>query len=101
MIAFGTLNAAVVGAFAEPVTITTTGGAVETRGIFDSRHFEVQDGDGEVGISELVTTLAIDLAETGPVTSGDTVLARETTYRVSDLRPDGQGMVVLELEVVS
>ena len=100
MIAFGPLNTAVVGVFAEPVTITGSAGTVETRGIFDRRHFEVQGSEGEVGISELVTTLAVDLAETGPVAVGDTIVVRETTYRVADLRPDGQGMVVLDLEIV-
>lgn len=100
MITFGPLNAAVVGAFAEPVTITGSAGTVGTRGIFDSRHFEVQGAEGEVGVSELVTTVAIDLAETGSVSVGDTVIARATTYRVADLRPDGQGLVVLDLEVV-
>ena len=100
MIEFGPLNTAVVGVFAEPVTITGSTGTVEARGIFDSRHFEVQGSEGDVGISELVTTLAVDLIETGPVMVGDTVAARETTYRVADLRPDGQGMVVLDLEIV-
>ena len=45
-------------------------------------------------------SVAVDLAETGPIAVGDTVVARETTYRVADLRPDGQGMVVLDLEIV-
>lgn len=95
------LNSVVITAFAEQILITTNAGSKMTQGIFDSRYFEVQSSEGEVGMSELVTTLAIDLAETGSVAVGDTVVARETTYRVSDLRPDGQGMVVLDLEVVS
>jgi len=98
MIVFGPLNTAVVGAFAEPVTITGSAGAIEARGIFDSRHFDVQLADGEVGVSELVTTLTVNEAETGVVEVGATVVVRATTYRVKDKRPDGQGMTVLELE---
>jgi hypothetical protein len=99
MIQFRLLNTAVVSAFAEPATITGNAGPVEARGIFDSRHFEVQSAEGDVGISELVTTLAVDLTETGPVAVGDTVVVRAASYRVKDMRPDGQGMTVLELEI--
>lgn len=99
MIAYGPLNTAIVSVFSEPVTITGSTGSVETRGIFDSRHFEVQSAEGDVGISELVTTLAVDLTETGPVAAGDMVVVRAATYRVKDMRPDGQGMTVLELEI--
>ena len=100
MFDFQTLNSSIVAVFAEPIVITSGSDTVTTRGIFDSRHFEVQGSEGEVGISEFVTTIAIDLAEAGPVAVGDTVEARGTSYRVADLRPDGQGMVVLDLEVV-
>jgi hypothetical protein len=98
---FTTLNTAVASAFAETVTITPAEGsdpeAVETRGIFDSRHYEVEDGGG-VGVSTLITTLAVDETETGAVGVGATVVARGVTYTVKDKRPDGQGMTVLDLE---
>lgn len=97
---FDLVNTAVTRAFDDDAPITLTRNGVETaiEGIFDSRYYEVETGEGLVGGSTLTTTVSVDLAATGPIARGDGITARGTAYRVKDLRPDGQGMTVLELE---
>jgi hypothetical protein len=95
---FDALNGVVSAVFSEPVIWLAAPDRTLT-GIFDSRHFEVTTPEGDVGRSELVTTLAIIADPDDPVKTGETLIARDKTYRVKDMRPDGQGMTVLELEL--
>ena len=90
------LNAVVADAFGEPATIRRDGrpDAVVT-GVYDSRHYRVGDGPG---LSSLVSTLAVVDADVGDVPTGSLIEARGVWHRVTDRRPDGQGLTVLALE---
>lgn len=78
---------------------------IEVRGIFDSRHFAVDD-IGHSGGSALVTTFEFRIADLSAAALGldyivpsDTLFTvRETAYRMVDLRPDSEGMAVIQLE---
>lgn len=98
MVDLSLINDAILGAFAEttPATITRVADpdVDEVEGIFDSRHFVI--AEGEVGVSALVTTLAVRSSVDAPKGSG--VLVRGVQYRVKDIRPDAEGWQVLELE---
>ncbi len=101
MIDFNRLNAGVLGAFAEEVTVTpASGSAYQARGIFDSRHFEA-DAGGADKLSDRETTLAVADSEAGTIQQGDEVTVRGTTYQVSDTRPDAGGFTVLVLWAAS
>lgn len=93
---FSALNQATARTFGEAVEWLDAP-ARAAGGIFDSRHFEAE-GEGQVGVSQLVTTLTVDLADTGAIADGERLTVRGVTYRVADRRPDGQGMTVLVLE---
>lgn len=94
---FSLLNDVVLDVFGEPdgvLGVTIDG--VQVRAIYDSRHFS--DEDGEVGASDLITTLSVRTSDL-PIISEDTVIvARGIEYRCWEPRPDGQGMTVLQLE---
>lgn len=91
-------NDSVMATFGEAVTWAPAGGsATSKRGIFDSRHYEVDQPDGS-RISSEVTTLAVIATDWPSVATGDAVIARSAQWRVVDVRPDGQDMAVLQLE---
>lgn len=97
------LNATTRTAFGEPVTIRRSGLAdVSVRGVFDRRYIEqVAEVEG-AGIVVPTTSLTIrdgDLPAAYRRT-GTLALLRDKTYRVTDARPDGQGMTILDLETV-
>lgn len=72
------------------------GGTIEeVDAIYDSKHFEMIES-GVVGASELVTTIGVRSAVVAE--RGTAVVVRSTSYTVKDIRPDSEGMKVLELE---
>ena len=94
---FSLLNDVVLDVFGEPdgVLGVTIDGA-EVRAIYDSRHYASEDG--EVGTSDLITTISVRTSDL-PLVNDDTVIvARGKDYRCYEQRPDGQGMTVLQLE---
>jgi len=98
---FDDLNAVCAATFGEPVTIRRPGRAdAVVTGIFNSRHYEADAGPGGT-VSTLETSVTVVDADSGPVPRESTVEARGIAYRVSDLRPDGQGMTVLVLKARS
>lgn len=96
MIDLGPMNDAVIATWGEAVTLYLPGGtAIE--GVYDSRHYEV--ADGEAGGSSKITTVAVREADAEAVTEFVTELdARGVSYRVTEKRGDGGGWVVLALE---
>jgi hypothetical protein len=90
--------------FGTSVTVTPRGGlgAVTCSGIFDNSYLLVSpEGDGQVAsLSPVVTLTADDLARLprGAAYEGDTVLIGAATYEVTEVQPDGTGMVMLRLE---
>lgn len=97
---FANLNRVVRKAFKDkdPVRLVTpSGSAIPIEAPYDSRHYEV--ASGEATVSALLTSVTVDLAQTGPVTTEHRIEARGILYRIADVRPDGQGMAVLALEV--
>jgi hypothetical protein len=71
------------------------------QGIFDARHYSAEV-DGEVGISEYSPALTcrradVNYGEPGGIAVDHVITLRETDYRVKDMRPDSEGMVVIVL----
>jgi hypothetical protein len=93
---FGLLNNAVTAVFGEPITILLDDGNRVVTGIYDSRYYAVEEG--EQGASSLITTVALKAADAEGVLVDGRLIARGITYSIADRRPDGQGMVVLELD---
>jgi hypothetical protein len=95
MIDFGPMNNAVLRTFKEPETVTIGGVSVDA--IFDSRHYEMEMG--EAGGSSLVTTIAISNADAAGIAIGETaIVVRGENYVAKDLRPDSEGITVVEME---
>lgn len=69
-------------------------------GIFDSRWLEVFVEGAAAPVSEKSTTAAIRLSDAPAMARLHTIIARGTEYRVQDLRPDGQDMAILLLELI-
>lgn len=99
---FAALNASVMSVMGEAVTLRRQGLAdLPLRAVFDSRHYEVAGEDGMAAGTTRVTTVSVREADVTPgraARQGDGVAARGTEYRIRDVRPDGQGMAVWELE---
>lgn len=96
---FSALNNAVLDVFGDdsetmPVTID----GVPVQAIYDSRHFA--DGEGEAGSSDLITTISVRTSSVPPLTDDTPIVARGKLYRRWESRPDGQGMTVIELELI-
>jgi hypothetical protein len=95
---FAGAAAAVARVFGEPFTLTRAGDVpVEGRGVFDGRHFEVQLPGGEIGVSDYQVALSCRRDVAGDVREGDRVAARGAAWKVTDVRPDSEGFVVLAL----
>ncbi len=98
---FSDLNTAVIDAFGETVAIRRDGQPdLTVQAVFDSRHYQVDTTDNGAPVSSLITILSVADADTGPIRRGDRILARSASYRVKDVRPDGQGMTALDLEIL-
>ena len=68
--------------------------------VFDSRFFEaVPLAESEIGISTKVVSLAVKNDPLDGPKVGERLVVRETKYTITDKRPDGEGMAVLELEL--
>lgn len=94
---FDGIEDAVNAAFGEAITLTRAGeAAVEIEGVFDARHF-VSEVPGEVPVSDYQIFVTVRRDAAGEVAEGDRVEARGTLYRVNDVRPDSEGVVVLAL----
>lgn len=100
---FSLLDSAVLTAFGERAggrSVTLADSGLEIDAVFDSRAFE--DGLGVAGGSSLSTTIAVRVAETGPVAAEARIAVRGRLYRVKDRRgPDGAGWLVLDLERIA
>lgn len=88
--------------FGEPVTFypvnAGSGPAVATRGIFDNEHVQMIFGETvDIVYSASGPLLGVRLSDYD-AKRGDEVDVRGKRYRVSDSRPDGQGMTVLVME---
>lgn len=86
--------------FAVLATYTSATGARAVLGIFDKPALEVQIGEIVQSLDSrpTFTCQAADLpgdAKGGD--AGDTLLIDITTYRVTELKPDGTGLIVLVL----
>lgn len=95
---FTLLNNAVLDTFRE-ISGTVTVDGVPVEAIYDSRHFA--DETGEVGASELLTSITVRSGDLPTLTNDTVIVARGVSYRVWEPRPDGQGMTVLALERVA
>ncbi len=90
--------------FGTAVTVTPRGGAsgVSCLGIFDSAYLLVSpEGEGQVAtLAPVLTVTADDLAALprGTAFEGDVVRIGAATYEVTEVQPDGTGMVMLRLE---
>jgi hypothetical protein len=100
------VNAPVIGVFGEPALVRRPGfDDVTVNGVFDSRYFALDD-EGRIGASTLITTFGFRLCDLDPrplgllslVPSNTTFTLRGTAYKLSDIKPDGQGFAVAELE---
>jgi hypothetical protein len=98
---FAGIAATALGAFGETFTLrrrVNTPIAATARGIYDGRHFAVEDA-GAVPASEFQVTLSCRIVDVDPVDTGDAIEIRGQSYTVRDAREDGEGMVVLALEL--
>lgn len=80
---------AVVGVMGEPVTITRGQSTAQARGVFQSSHVGL-DPDTGIQVRSTQPVLLVNRANLpwNPK-QGDTVVARNATYRVRDAQPDG------------
>lgn len=84
--------------FGQAMTYTAPGGEAQSvRAVFDAAH-QVVNLDGEVPVSGTQPVLDVWLADLDPtpVRNGIVVVAG-TSYRVSDVQPDGNGWAKLIL----
>lgn len=94
---FSALNSAVLDTFGdEPGVLGVTIDGVPVRAIYDSRHFATEDG--EVGTSDLITTISVRTSDLPLITDDTVIVARGVEYRRYEARPDGQGMTTIQLE---
>ena len=87
------------GVFGEPATLTVDGDEYEVDGEYDAPSTrEIAEG-GEVFVSAEPARITLRTEQfTGPITPRtDTVEVRGTTYKITEVRPDGAGSVVLLL----
>lgn len=91
---FGPMNSAVLDTF-EHLNVTIAGiGTVQA--IYDSRHYTVDEG--EVGGSDLITSITVADAHAAAVVVEDTeITVGSKVYVASDKRPLGEGMTTIEL----
>lgn len=96
MINLGPMNDTVLAVWGESVTVYLFG-ATPIEAVYDSRHYEVIDG--EAGGSSRFTSLGVREEDAENVVEQETELtARGVVYRVTEKRPDGGGWVILALE---
>lgn len=95
---FGPLNTTTIKTWAEDVVVDTPGaGTTTVEAIYDSRHYA--DELGEVPGSHLITSISLKTEDAADIIVGETqITARSIVYLAKDKRPDGQGMVAIELE---
>lgn len=101
---FGPMNDAVMATFGREVLLYLFGGKTIV-GIYESHFFAVVGG--EIGGTALVTTVTCKAADVAGVIEEDTELTllvpatgTDRICRVKEIRPDAEGYVVLDLEVV-
>ena len=99
---FDVLNAACVSAFMDResdeglVTIQKgAGAAVAVPAIFDSNFYA--SNDGEFASVDKITSISVRNVDVPDPAPDDRVVARGKSYRVTEIRPDSEGMTVLEL----
>jgi hypothetical protein len=96
---FTALNSAVLDVFGDdPLMQPVIIGGVPVQAIYDSRHFAVEDG--EAGTSDLITTITVPEAGLPEISDSTIIVVRGTQYRRWEARPDGQGLVTIQLERV-
>lgn len=89
--------------FAVDVTYTPlSGSAIAFTGIFDDAHLAVEMG-GEAAVSTTAPVLTcraddLDTLSLGEARQGDGVEIGGASYTVTDVQPDGTGIVMLVLE---
>lgn len=72
--------------------VTVTVGGVSVRGIFDNAFIQA------LGISGTGPVLIVKTASVPSVAQGDAVVISEVNYTVAEIKPDGSGITVLELD---
>ena len=86
------------GWISDPVTgegfLAISGGTIV--GVFDNGFLSVQ-GMGEVGVSASAPTLTCLTSAIISVARGDSIVVDTTTYYVTEMRPNGDGLTVLIL----
>lgn len=101
--------------FGEPVTYSPqAGGTIGITGVWRGEHIAVELGAGETELTSVAPALGVDLAEfvaqghAAFISSGDhedligdTLVRAGRTYKVSDVKADGQGGAELILHLVS
>jgi hypothetical protein len=95
---WGSLNSAVMSAFAETVAVQWLDSPRTDNGIFESRHY-VDEGEGEVGVSTRRTSLSVKVNASHPYATEERLIVRDVQYKITDIRDDEGGMVALDLEV--
>lgn len=80
---------AVVGVMGEPVTITRGQSTAQVRGVYQASHVSLDPETGVQVRSTQPVLLVNRVDMPWDPKQGDTVVARNTTYRVRDAQPDG------------
>jgi len=97
---FDAAAAAAIAAFAEPITYTPAGGApFAIQAIVDAPFVEIADLAGPAVATQrpFVTLRLADFPLGVSPQPNDQLIARDVTYAVREVRPDGQGLVRLPL----
>src|SRR3989304_10294925 len=84
-------------AFAQEVVYTPSGGQWKTiKAVFENA-FIAMEGIGDVGVSSSVPSVLCKASDVADAARGDTVIVDETTYYITEGRPDGDGFMLMFL----
>ena len=90
-----TVTDRVIDAFGEQVTVSIGGTPKTIVAVFEDGWEAV--GAGEVDVSSSAPLLYCVATDVTGIAAGDTVTVRGTTWTVTDVQPDSQGMTTLRL----
>ena len=94
------INDSVEAIYAEPVPIVWLDDPHrKLDAVYDRRYFEADSFDSEVATSMQITSLHCKSDDLEGPKVNERVHVRGKTYRITDARPDGEGWIVLDLEL--
>lgn len=98
-ISYDRLNNSTINYFGIDATYTPQGGGASTlRGIFDYTYFLTE---GEIGIQARQALFIIEAIDAPSIATGDALLINGKNFTIRQVRPDGTGVIELDLEEIN